>query len=504
LTEPPTLLPADAHNAQLLDRVHPADWRNPVPAERYNLVVIGGGTAGLVAAMGAAGLGARVALVERHLLGGDCLNTGCVPSKALLSSGRLAHAVRQARTHGVHASVDSVDFEATMARLRRLRAGIALHDSATRLHEAGVDVFLGNARFQDRDIVEVDGARLRFSRACIATGAEAARPPIEGIDDTPVVTHEQLFELTALPQRLLVVGAGPIGCELGQALARLGSEVTIVDQADRLVPVEEPEASDVLAASFTADGIATRLGQTVAAFERPAPEHPDGGFLARLSDGSAVPFDLCLLAVGRRPRTEGLGLEAAGVEAGPGGIVVDPQLCTSNRHIFAAGDCASRFRFTHAADALARIVVQNALFLGRKRHDALTIPWATYTDPEVAHVGMTWQEAAERDDILDLARPFEGCDRAICEGRTEGYLRAFCKRDGTILGATVVGEQAGDLIAFFTLAMTSGAGMKGLSASVFPYPTRAFEVHRLGDDWSRTRLSKPVSRALDGFLRWRR
>ncbi|RME22002.1 MAG: mercuric reductase [Deltaproteobacteria bacterium] len=504
MTDPSSSPPHDDHDRRLTERVRPPDWRNPVPSERYNLVVIGGGTAGLVAAMGAAGLGARVALVERERLGGDCLNTGCVPSKALLASAHLAHEVRRARTHGVQAAFDGVDFAAAMARMRRLRAGIALHDSAGRLQEAGVDVFFGDAVFHDRDVVDVDGARLRFARACIATGAEAVRPPIPGIDEAPVVTHEQFFECTTLPERFLVIGAGPIGCELGQALARLGSRVTVVDQADRLLPAEEPEASAALSASFTADGIDVRLGQTVTAFRRASTGGSADTFEAVLEDGSAVPFELCLLAVGRRPRTEGLGLEAAGVEAGPDGIIVDPQLCTTNRHIFAAGDCASRYRFTHAADALARIVIQNALFLGRKRHDALTIPWATFTDPEVAHVGITWREAAERDDVLDLSRPFDACDRAICEGRTDGYLRAFCTRDGTILGATVVGDRAGDLIALLTLAMTSGAGMRGLSASVFPYPTRALEVHRLGDDWSRTRLSEPVARALDHFLRWRR
>ncbi len=491
--------PQDRHNRLLMDRVRPADWKNPRPARRYNLVVLGGGTAGLVAAIGAAGLGARVALVEQRLLGGDCLVTGCVPSKALLASARAAQEVRRAGRHGIDADLRNIDFGVAMERMRRLRADLAFHDSALRLQEAGVDVFLGQGRFTAKDSIDVDGTTLRFSRACIATGARPLRPPIPGIDDAPVLTHERFFELTDRPDRLLVVGAGPIGCELAQAMRRLGSEVVVVEQAARLLPEEEPEASEVLSAAFAEEGIRTLTGARVIRFEE-----AESGWSAVLDTDQAIPFDRCLLAVGRAVRTDTLGLDAAGVEATDQGITVDAQLATTNPHIYAAGDCASRFRYTHAADALARIVVQNALFFGRRDHTALTIPWATYTDPEVAHVGLTWREAADRDDVLDLSRALSTSDRAICEGRTEGYVRAFCKKDGTILGATVVGEHAGDLIATMALAMSNGLGMKALSSAVFPYPTRAFELHRLGDDWSRTRLGGRVGRVLDTFLRWRR
>ncbi|MCB9781256.1 MAG: FAD-dependent oxidoreductase, partial [Alphaproteobacteria bacterium] len=348
--------PDDPHDRQLVDRVAPPDWVQPTPAGRYNLVVLGGGTAGLVAAHGAAGLGARVALVEAGMLGGDCLVSGCVPSKALIASAAAAQAVRTAPELGVRTTAPDVDFAAVMGRMRRIRAGIAHEDSALRLRDAGVDVFLGRGRFTDRDrlVVETAGGPLglSFARAVIATGAHAVLPPVPGLAEAlargQAVTHEGFFALEQRPERLVVLGAGPIGCELAQAARRLGSEVAVVEPADRLLPGEEPDAGEALQAAFTAEGIALHLGRSATAVD-------EGGLT--LDDGTRLRGDRILVATGRRPRTDGLGLDAAGVAFDGAGITVDDGLCTTNPHVYASGDCASAFRFTHAADALSRVVI---------------------------------------------------------------------------------------------------------------------------------------------------
>ena len=492
--------PDDEHNRALVRHVHPHDWVSPTPAERYGLVVIGGGPAGLVAAIGGAGLGARVALVERSLLGGDCLNWGCVPSKALLASAHAAHVARRGAAWGVHTDV-RVDFGEVMARMRKLRAAISHHDSAERLRNAGVDVFLGEARFTGPDAVEVNGQTLRFSRAVIATGARAAIPPIPGLSEAPWLDNERLFELTELPPRLVVIGGGPIGAEMAQAFARLGSAVTLVDQAPRVLPREEPEAGELVAASLRADGVRLETGVQVRAMERGA----DGWELVAARGDAAlrVPFDHVLVAVGRRPNTEGLGLEAAGVKAGPRGVEVDAWLRTSSPRVYAAGDVASRYQFTHAADAQARVLLQNALFLPTKRADGLVIPWATYTDPEVGHVGPTWDELQGRTDLTELKASFADNDRAVCDGQTEGYARAWVDPGGKIVAATIVGPHAGDLINEVAVAMTHGLGISALGSTIHAYPTRSEIVRRLADAWNRRRLTPGRASLLRRFLGWR-
>ncbi|MGH9266266.1 MAG: FAD-dependent oxidoreductase, partial [Acidimicrobiales bacterium] len=385
--------PRGPHDLRLESLVRPPDWENPRPAERYDLVVLGAGTAGLVAAAGAAGLGARVALIERGLLGGDCLNTGCVPSKALLSSARRAAEARRAGRHGVVVGDVRVDFAAVMERMRRIRADLAVHDSARRFRDLEVDVFLGQGRFVSPDALEVGGAMLRFRRALLATGSRPAVPAVPGLGGAGFLTNETVFSLTRLPRRLAIVGGGPIGCELAQAFARFGSRVVLLEQMDRILANDEADAAAIVHRALVEDGVEVERGQ-----ELERVESADGAFRLSLRGRAgevAVEADAILLAAGRQPNVEGVGLEAAGVDYDPAeGVRVDDRLRSTNPAIYAAGDVAGRYLFTHMADAEARIVVRNALFPGRRKASALHVPWCTYTDPELAHVGLTPESAA--------------------------------------------------------------------------------------------------------------
>lgn len=501
----PVIQPDDEHNRALLAHVRPADWANPVPAGRYNLVVIGAGTAGLVTAAGAAGLGARVALVERHLMGGDCLNYGCVPSKALLSAARAAAGVRHAAAFGVSADHVSVDFGAVMARMRRLRAGIAKHDSVARFAGLGIDVFQGDARFVSPDAVAVEGATLRFARAVIATGARAAAPPISGLEETGYLTNETVFSLTELPRRLIVIGAGPIGCELAQAFRRFGSEVTVVSRDPQVLPREDADAAKVVRASLERDGVTFELGASIASVER-RPGHLKSVTFEQNGAKRQVVGDEILVAVGRTPNLDSLDLAAAGVTRTERGVTVDDRMRTTNPRVFAAGDVASRYQFTHAADAMARIVIQNALFFGRKKASALVVPWATYTDPELAHVGLSAEDAESRGaSVRTLTVRFAELDRAIVDGETDGFARVHVDaRSGTLLGATLVGPHGGDLIGEMVLAISRGTKVGALAGVIHPYPTRGEAWRKLGDAWNRTRLTPRVRWWFETFLRFRR
>jgi pyruvate/2-oxoglutarate dehydrogenase complex dihydrolipoamide dehydrogenase (E3) component len=494
--EPLTLTPDDEHNRRLVSRVHPGDWGNPQPADRYDLVVIGAGTAGLVTAAGAAGVGAKVALVERHLLGGDCLNYGCVPSKALIHAARAAAAVREATKLGIDSpAAGSVDFSAVMERMRRLRGDIARHDSAERFQQLGVDVFLGDGEFIDAGTsVRVGEARLRFRKAVICTGARAAAPAIPGLDAAGYLTNESLFSLTVLPRRMAVIGGGPIGCEMSQAFARFGSQVTLLETGSRILRRDDPEAAARVSMAIAADGVRIRLNAAVSGVERTA----DGKRLKVTTDGreEALIVDDILVAVGRAPNVEGLNLESAGVEWDRSGVRVDDRLRTTNRRIFAAGDVCFPAKFTHAADYLARTVVRNALFFGRGRASRLLIPWCTYTSPELAHVGMTAEEASARGLAIDtFTQELADVDRAVLDDETEGFVRVHVRR-GTdaIVGATIVAAHAGELISELTLAMQHGVGLRRIGATIHPYPTQADAIRKLGDQYNRTRLTP--------FTRW--
>ena len=495
----PLFVESDVADAALLDSVRPSAWINPTAGGRYNLVVLGGGTAGLVSAVGAASLGARVALIERHWLGGDCLNTGCVPSKAVIRAARAAHDARSATDYGIRIGTVEVDFAAAMARMRRLRAGIAPHDSAARLAGLGIDVFLGDARFVGRDVVDVGGQRLRFARAVIATGARAATPAVPGLAEAGYLTNETVFALTARPARLVVVGGGPIGCELAQAFRRLGSEVVIVDRDEHLLSRDDRDAGALVRDRLVAEGVELVLGAAIVRVERDRTLIVDRG-----RGEERVRADQILVATGRTANVADLGLDAAGIVATARGIEVNDHLRTANRRVFAAGDVASRFQFTHAADAMARIVLQNALFFGRKRVSALTIPWCTYTDPEVAHVGISAEDAAKRDDILTLTVPLTEVDRAVLDGETDGFARVHADRKGRILGATLVSRHAGETIGELALAMTHGLRLGALASTIHPYPTQAEAVRKLGDAYQRTRLTPRVRRLFGWLMRRRR
>jgi len=501
----PSVLPWDRHNQKLVSNVHPAGWQNPVPTGRYNLVVIGAGTAGLVTAIGAVGLGAKVALIEKHFLGGDCLNVGCVPSKAIIRGARAVAAVREAGEFGVRVPPGATaDFGAVMERMRRLRADISPHDSARRFTELGVDVYLGAAKFTGPDTVEVGGQTLRFAKAVIATGARAAAPAIPGLDQVPYLTNETLFSLTELPKRFGVIGAGPIGCEMAQSFARFGAEVHLVEAEHGILPREDRDAAEAVRNAMERDGVKLLCcGKNLQ-----LAKDPNGVRLQVESHGKGydVLVDQLLVAVGRAPNVEGLGLETVGVEFDKKGVKVNDRLQTTNPRIYACGDICSPYQFTHAADFMARIVIQNALFKGRARASDLIIPWATYTSPELAHVGLHEKDAKARGVEIDtFTQEMARVDRAILDGETAGFVRVHVRK-GTdeILGATIVAPHAGDLIGELTLAMKGKLGLKTLGAAIHPYPTQAEAIRKTGDLYNRTRLTPVVKNLMRRWLAWQR
>jgi len=506
MTNNPQVMPYDAYNITLVSNVHPEDWVNPEPAPRYNLVVIGAGTAGLVTAAGAAGLGARVALIERRLLGGDCLNVGCVPSKCLIRSSRAAVDVLGAEDFGIKIPEGvQVDFEKVMERMRRLRSRISVHDSAKRFQELGVDVFLGQARFISPDAVDVEGKTLRFKKGVIATGARAVVPPVPGLNEAGFLTNETVFNLTERPERLAVFGAGPMGCELAQAFQRLGSQVTIIEQAPQFLTREDPDAARILSDAFRKEGIDVRLNTRVDRVGLDGREKT----IHLKTDGkeSIVVVDEILVGAGRAPNVEGLNLEAAGVVYDPRkGVTVNDRLQTANPRIYAAGDVCLTHKFTHTADATARIVIQNALFMGRKKQSAITIPWCTYTDPEIAHVGMYERDAKGKGIEVDtFIRPLKEVDRAVTDGEEEGFVKVHVKK-GTdqILGATIVARHAGEMISEITLAMAAGMGLSRIANVIHPYPTQAEAIRQTGDLYNKTRLTPLVKSLMSRWLSWTR
>jgi pyruvate/2-oxoglutarate dehydrogenase complex dihydrolipoamide dehydrogenase (E3) component len=498
-------LSGDRHDQRLLTHVRPEAWANPAPRGRYNLVVLGGGTAGLVAAAGAAGLGAKVALVEERLLGGDCLNVGCVPSKAMLRTARAVGELRRAAELGVRLPGEpEVDFPAVMDRMRRVRAEISAHDAARRLAGNGVEVFLGRGRFTGPDSLEVDGQRLEFHKAVVATGSRPGGLPFPGLEEAGHLTNENVFDLTELPPSLLVFGTGPIGCELAQAFARFGSRVTMVGRSGRIMTKEDPDAAELVARALAADGLDLRLNTTVEWVEA-----SPGGKRAALRTGQkteVVEAAEILVGAGRKPNVEGLGLEEAGVEHDPkAGVAVDDNLRTTNKHIFAAGDCCLARKFTHTADAAARIVIQNALFAGRAKLSGLNVPWCTYTDPEVAHVGLYPEQIAERGEKPRTFRvELAEVDRAVTDG-DGGFLKVHtAEGDDRILGATLAAAHAGETISEITAAMNAGLGLKGLSGVIHPYPTQAEAIRRAADAYNRTRLTPRIRKWMERWFQWRR
>lgn len=501
-TAPSPAPPQDDIERLRRSRVQPPGWRNPKPADSYQLVVIGAGPAGLVAAETAAALGARVALVERAAIGGTSLNTGCVPSKSLIRTARLYAEMRDAGRYG--ACVPDgirVDFAAAMERVRRIRAQLGGNDSVQRLAAAGVDVFFGAARFAGPDSVRVGDARLRFGKALIATGARPHVPDIPGLREAGYLTHENVFDLTELPRRLLVIGGGPLGCELAQAFCRLGAKTTIVQDMPLFLPREERDAAQMLSDALARDGIEVRLNTLVTAVR------VEGGrtLVDLVSDDyrNTVEADAILTGIGHVSNVEGLDLDAAGVDGGTAsGVLVDDFLRTSNPRIYAAGDVCLDHKFTHTAAASARIAVRNALFRGRERLSGLVIPWCTFTDPEIAHVGLYVREANRLDiPVKTFTIPMHEIDRAVADGEQDGFVKIHVRgRSDRILGATIVASHAGEMINGITLAMVSGLGLRGLARVIHAYPTQAEAIRRAADAYRRTRLTPRLRARLGRWL----
>jgi pyruvate/2-oxoglutarate dehydrogenase complex dihydrolipoamide dehydrogenase (E3) component len=500
------ILPDSPENRKLAANVHPDDWVNPTPSGRYNLVVIGAGTAGLICAAGAAGLGARVALIERQLMGGDCLNYGCVPSKAVIRAARALFDARHAGSFGVLGGENvEFDFGTAMDRMRRLRSDISRHDSAGRFRdELGVDLFFGGGRFIGTDCIDVNGTALYFNKAAVCTGARAAAPPIPGLAECGYLTNETVFSLTRLPRRLAVIGGGPIGCELAQTFARFGSRVTILESAPQILGREDRDAATILQSALLDEGIDLQTNVAIQAIERQG----DDRVIRLVLDGQnrKVIVDAVLVGVGRAPNVEELDLETAGIAYDRNGINVSDTLQTSNPNVYAAGDICSPYKFTHTADAQARILIANALFMGRQKVSSLIIPWCTYTDPEIAHVGMYERDAQEKGiQVTTLTVPLAEVDRAVLDGETAGFARVHLKTGSdTILGATIVARHAGEMINEFSLAITNGLGLGAIAKTIHPYPTQAEVVKKLADMYNRTRLTPTVKRFLAGWLKWQR
>ena len=499
--------PMDEYNQKLVSYLHPHDWVNPQPASRYNLVVIGAGPAGLIVAAGAAGLGAKVALIEKHLMGGDCLNVGCVPSKALIRSSRTVADIWEASKFGVNVpNGTEVDFSAVMERMRRIRAGISDVDSVQRYqHKLGVDVFLGSGRFTSNNTVEVAGQTLRFKKAVIATGARALQPQIPGLQDAGYLTNETVFNLTERPQRLAVIGGGPIGCELAQAFRRLGSEVVLLHKNAQILDKEDVDAANIVQQAFVREGIQLVLESKI---ERVEQTNAGKVIYYQLQGKEAsVTVDEIIASAGRSPNVEGLNLESVGVEYDTQtGVFVNDNLQTTNPRIYAAGDICMKHKFTHAADFAARMVIQNTLFFGRKKLSALTIPWCTYTSPEIARVGIGDREAeAKGIDIDTFLIPFSQVDRAIIDGEDEGFVKIHVKKGSDkILGATIVARHAGDMISEITLAMVNNIGLGKIASVIHPYPTQADAIRKAGDAYNRTRLTPFVKNLFNKWLAWTR
>lgn len=495
--------PTDEHERYRLANVRPAGWAEPEPRPLYHLVVVGAGTGGLVTASIAAGLGARVALVERHLMGGDCLNLGCVPSKALIAAARSWRgAADSSRDFGGPPVLPGGSFAAVMERMRRLRARISVVDGAPRFRDLGVDVFLGEGRFTSRDRLVVNGKTLRFRRAVIATGARPAVPEVPGLDAIGYLTNETVFDLTEPPGRVVVLGAGPVGSELAQALARLGAEVTLIARGPRILPREDADAVAVVERRMADDGV--RLLRRARALRA---DVRDGLPLIQVEHDAGVEHieaDRILAAVGRVPNVERLGLEEADVRYGPTGVMVNERLRTSNPRIFAVGDVCSRHRFTHAADAQARLVIGNALFfgLGGGRVGRLVIPRVIYTSPELAQVGLSEVDAeAYAQRVRSITVPLHEVDRALLDGEEEGFFRVHLA-DGSdrILGATLVAEHAGDMIGEIALAMTAGLGLGRIGRTIHPYPTQPEVFRKAADAWRRQQLTPGAKRLLKWWL----
>jgi pyruvate/2-oxoglutarate dehydrogenase complex dihydrolipoamide dehydrogenase (E3) component len=481
----------DAYDRELIANVRPPDWRNPLPRNPYQLLVIGAGPAGLMAARTAAMLGARVALIERERLGGDSLNHASVPTKTIIRTSRTYADMTGAAQFGAEAPANiQVNFAMAMDRIRRIRALISRRHSAARLTKMGIDLFFGSARFTAPDTIEVDNVCLRFKKAMIATGSRPKPVDIPGLPECGYMHAADAFKLTALPHSILVIGGGPGGCEGAQMFARLGARTIIVMTEPLFLPKEERDAAHMVSDALARDGVEIHLNTRAAAVR------VEGGRkvvdLVNDGDVSTITVDSVFVGTGRDPVLDGLDLEKAGVISSPEtGIQVDDFLQTTNPKVYAAGDVCLEHKFTTAAHASGRLVVRNALFPVRRRMSALTIPWCTYTDPEIAHVGLYVKQARERDiPVKTFTVPMHDVDRAVIDSEDGGFVKLHI-RDGSdrILGATIVARHAGEMINEMSLAMVAGIGLKKLARVVRAYPTQAEAVSMAADNYNETRLT---------------
>jgi len=465
-----------------------------------DICVIGAGSAGLLVAAGASQLGAETVLIEAGRMGGDCLNYGCVPSKALIAAAAAADALRRGPEFGVAPGEGPrVDFARVHAHVHDVIAAIAPNDSVERYEGMGVRVVQAMACFTDARTVKAGDVTVRARRFVIAAGARPSVPPLPGLDSVPHLTNETIFDLAERPAHLLVLGGGPIGCELAQAYRRLGAEVSLVEMRT-ILPKDDPEAAEVVRQRLRAEGVALREGAKVVRAERTSSGvrlilEVDG--VERMLDGSHV-----LVAAGRRASVDGLGLNAAGIAARPDGIVVDARLRTSNRRVYAIGDVTGGLQFTHVAGHHATVVIRNALFRLPARVETRAMPWVTYTDPELAQVGLTETTArAAGHDIRILRAGFAENDRAVAERRRDGFVKAITDRRGRILGCTIVGPHAGELIQPWILAIRSRLKIGAMAEMISPYPTLGEAGKRAAGNFFAPLLFSERTKAIVGFLR---
>jgi pyruvate/2-oxoglutarate dehydrogenase complex dihydrolipoamide dehydrogenase (E3) component len=493
--------PQDAFESKRLDAVSPEAWSNPEPTGRYQLVIVGAGSAGLAAAKAAAALGAKVALIERHMIGGTCFNTGCVPSKTLLRTAGIYADMRNAARYGARVPGDiQVDFAAAMSRLRRIRSHLTNTTSVRLLAASGVDVYFGNSQFEGPDCLSVNRQPITFEKALIATGARPNVPEVPGLKQAGFLTNATVFDLTELPARMLVIGGGPLGCELAQAFQRLGSKVTIVQNLPLFLPHEERDAAQMLSEAFGRDGIEVRLNTTATDVRL-----EDGERVVNLvsDDYRTIRVDAILTGVGRRPNVQGMALEAAGVAYDETtGITVDDHLRTSNPRIYAAGDVCLEARFTDIAVESAQIAVRNTLLGGCERLSERIVPWCTYTDPEIAHVGMYVRDANARGiPIKTFTIPMHQVDRAITDSEQGGFVKLHVSEGSDhILGATIVSRDAGDMISQITLAMVAGVGLRTLAKVIHAYPTKTEAIREAAMAYNRARLTPRIIARLQRWL----
>jgi len=473
----------------------------PMSVKEYDVVAVGGGTGGLVTAAGAAYLGARPALIERAALGGDCLWTGCVPSKALLASARRAHGMRHAEEVGVAASSAPLSFRSVMERMRHARATVAHHDDPERFRKMGVGVHFGAASFTGPGTLEVEGVgTVRSKRIVIATGAEPFVPPLPGLQEAGYLTHESAFQMDELPPSLVILGGGPVGLEFAQVYARLGARVTVLEAAPRILSAEDPDASAVLREALEEEGIRVLTGATAVRVELAAPGG-EAGKVVVTDEGDTHRAHELFVATGRRPRSEGLELERGGVDTDGTAVRVDDALRTSASGVWAVGDVTGGPQFTHAADYMAKTALRNCLLPFSSRVDLDSVPRVTYTDPEVAHVGLGEAEARDRGgrifhyELADL-------DRAIVDAATRGFVKVSADRKGRILGATIVASGAGELLQPLILARRHGLGLSDVAGTIFPYPTMVEGVKRAADAYQRTRLEGVGGILLKKLVSW--